>query len=178
MATWYIVKINWETISKNYLGLGGDYWPDIQYLSEHAFSSNIDAQLCGNSLLKKVEANSNYVDISGMTHHVVADCSVAEEYYWFLNNLDLCPIFISVTDDLETEDADGYDFGNPAGGYSVIESVILTLGNEELKVAYLNKHLLFDNMDIMNDFLRSMSDRDDVEELDCYCAVSIKQISL
>lgn len=30
MSKWYIVKKNWKTINKGYLGLGGDTWADIQ----------------------------------------------------------------------------------------------------------------------------------------------------
>ena len=163
MAKWYIVKTNWETADEKYSGLGGDCWPDMHSK--------------GKVLLKKVEGGSVYIEISGATHLVLTDCSIAEEYFLFLKKLNLNPFLLSVADDLETADTNGYDYGHPAGGYSVIESVILTSNDVELKKKYLNEHLLFKNTDAMNDFLDYISLRDDVETMDFYCAVSIKRIS-
>jgi len=160
MANWYIVKINWNGPFEKYAGLGGDCWPDIPPIKK--------------AVLKKVEDNSEYVEISGTVHHVVTDRRIAEEYFEFLHKLNLKPLLFSVSDDLEAPDTDGYDYGHPAGGYSVIESAILTLNDEKLKNKYLNELMLFKSIGAMNDFLELISDREDIETMDFYCAVSIK----
>lgn len=164
MSKWYIVKKNWKTINKGYLGLGGDTWADIQI------------PLQGKLLLKRILANRKYVEFSGLTFLVVTDYSMAKEYYLYQKQLNLDPIMISATDDIDIHDVDGYDFGNPAGGYSVIESAILVQNNEMLKKEFLNEHFLFKDMDKLKDFLDLCKNADNVEELTCYRAVAIKKI--
>lgn len=166
MAKWYIVKKNWDTISKDYLGLGGDIWPEMHI------------PLDGKILLKKLFTNREYTELSGITFLVVTDHSIAEEYFLYQKQLESNPILISVTDDTDIKAVDGYDFGNPEGGYSVIESAILVQNNEVLKKEYLNKHLLFKDMDKLRKFLYLIKNADNVEELDCYRPVAIKKITI
>ena len=69
---------------------------------------------------------------------------------------------------------DGYDFGNPEGGYSVIETEILSRQNYLLVGKYLNmQNGLFSSIDALNGFLDSANE---VEDLENYCAVGIRQL--
>jgi len=74
-------------------------------------------------------------------------------------------------------DVDGYDFGNPSGGYSVIETEILLKNSKRNIDAYLNKFGLFNDLDSMYDFLSSLKitiQQGRCEELDNYIPVALK----
>jgi hypothetical protein len=159
---WYIVKLNWDSAPAEYLGLDGNCWAD----------SGAECKL--------LPDNREYVIINGIYFFVVTDFESANEYFSFLRKLNLNPVFISVTEVGVDgrDDCDGYDFGNPEGGYSIITDVVLAPNNAELAEKYLNEHLLFRSVSCLNEFLDFIKDRgDDIEYLDGgYQAVAIKKL--
>jgi hypothetical protein len=186
MSQWYIVKLNWDGIPDEYLGLCGDDWTNLDYADNYIPGVNIhineqEKADCG-LLLKKINSSREYLDIhkSGFWIFAVTDYDLAKVYFSFLSGLNLNPIFIIVTDDLTADDCDGYDFGNPTGGYSVITAVALGLDSRDNEIPrkYLNEHLLFPSMNHLNEFVNLVKDRDDVEYLDggTYHAVAIKKV--
>jgi len=186
MSQWYIVKLNWDSIPNGYLGLDGDIWTNLDYANNYIPSANIyvDEQTKANCkpLLKNIDSSREYLDIHNSENSIftVTDYYLAKEYYSFLSELKLNPIFISVTDDITTGDYDGYDFGNPEGGYSVIASVALglDLSCNEFREKYLNEHFLFPSMSHLKEFVDLIKERDDVECVDSgtYQAVAIKSV--
>lgn len=181
MKEWYIVKINWEYTPCEYLGLDGDYWPDIQHLKKVLLDNEIKSK--SEILLKEVKENLQYIKLGKMGCfneswiYVITNLFISEKYFSFLDELNLSPILISVTDDL-TIDCDGYDFGNPEGGFSIITDMPLAIDKEKTKLKYLNENFLFKNVNCLNEFLKLYKSFGEVEYLDggMYYALAIKKI--
>ena len=186
MSQWYIVKLNWDGIPNEYLGLDGDSWTNLDYANNYIPSANIyvDEQTKANCklLLKNIDSSREYLNVHNSENwiHVVTDYRLAKEYYLFLSKLKLNPVFISITDDITTGDYDGYDFGNPEGGYSVITAVALglDLSCNNFRKKYLNEHFLFPSMNHLKEFADLIKDHEDVEcvESGTYQAVAIKKV--
>jgi hypothetical protein len=161
MKEWFIVKNNWTGIMQNYIGLGGDCYPDtdVEY-----------------NLYKKIQDRRIYVDYKGVAIYVLTNFILAKEYFIRLKQNQLKTIIISISH-IEKENVDGYDFGNPEGGYSIIESEILSKNRNDLIKEYLNENYLFKDIESMKKFLDNVRNFDnDVEEMNSYREVSIKQI--
>ena len=186
MSQWYIVKLNWNGIPNEYLGVDGDSWTNLDYANNHIPSANIyvgeQAKADCKLLLRKINNSREYLGLHNAETSIfaVTDYHLAKEYYSFLNELNLNPVFVSVSDDVASEDCDGYDFGDPEGGYSVITDVALGLysSDNKLRRKYLNEHLLFPSMSRLKEFVDLVKDRDDAEYLDggTYQAVAIKKV--
>jgi len=186
MSQWYIVKLNWQGIPNEYLGVDGDSWTNLDYANNYISSVNIyvDGQTKADCkmLLKKIDDSREYIEIHNSENWIfaVTDYRLAKEYYSFLSELNLNPVFISITDDITIEDCDGYDFGNPEGGYSVITAVALGLDSSrnEFRRKYLNEHFLFPSMNHLKEFVDLIKDREDVEYLDggIYQPMAIKKV--
>jgi len=186
MSQWYIVKLNWHSIPNEYLGVDGDGWTNLDYANNYIPSVNIyvdeQAKADCKMLLKKINSSRQHIAIHNSKNWIfaVTDYCLAKEYCSFLSELELNPVFISVTDDTNAGDYDGYDFGNPEGGYSVITDVVLQLDSccNEFREKYLNEHYLFPSMNRLEEFLTLMKGRTDIEYLDggTYQAVAIKKV--
>ena len=180
MNTWYLVKKNWpniETIAarygKSYIGLGGDSWPGGMEYGKFILNE-----------FDQIEKTRTYVEIkhNGLARHeyVTTDKESAIAYLNAPNVKEKNAILIQIqyAFDALRADVDGYDFGNPAGGYSVIETEIILKDSRETIDTYLNEFCLFDSMDSMRGFLLSLKDaarRGECEELDNYVPVAIKR---
>ncbi|NRA18564.1 MAG: hypothetical protein HRU04_24010 [Oceanospirillaceae bacterium] len=173
MSTWYIVKQNWSAtkqlceghIAGQFSGLGGDIWP----------IDSGDAQ-------SKIDSRREFVDIGEESEiYVVSDFIVAELYYKLAKDKNLEPLFLELSRVGESNDVHGYDIGNPEGGYSIIESELLSCDEcdecDELVDKYLNKkNGLFKSISLLNEFVGTL-DTDCVEELSGYSIVGIRVVS-
>jgi hypothetical protein len=161
MNSWFLVKINWPQIPNQYIGLGGNIWPELDG-SDY-------------NLYKKIRDSRSYITFSDSIIFVITDYLIAKEYGLILRDKNFDSIFISVHD-IKVENATGYDFGNPIGGYSIIETEILLKKRHDLIERFLNKNLLFKNIALMREFIGSLKNADDIEDLFNYKEVAIKQI--
>ena len=184
MAVWYIVKLNWKLVPAGYLGVEGDSWPDLHHVStkhHHGVHDDffVDSSILSKnkSILKELECRREYVETLAGRSYVVTDFMLAQKYFQFLTELKLKPVFIELTDDLNTSSCDGYDFGNATGGYSVIADLLI--GRDDAK-RYLNEHHLFKNIDCLRGFVKLARNMDGVEYLDggLYEAVAVTCITV
>jgi hypothetical protein len=173
MSKWYIVKCNWpqvdqainaSSVVEKFSGLGGNIWPlDLIESSDvRKMQLSIDRGRC-------------YLDI-GESHqiYVITDYALSEKYYELAKEKFQAPLFLELSIAGTEAMVDGYDFGNPEGGFSIIETEILCRQNYSAMDKYLNKHNgLFNSINAMNDFLDGL---DEVEELDNYWTVGIRHI--
>ena len=173
MSKWYIVKSNWPQLNdligaspivKKFAGLGGNIWPLDTLDSNEAreIQSSFDKGRC-------------YLDVGESQYlYVVTDYTLSEVYYELARRKGLSPLLLELSIAGEEEAVDGFDFGNPEGGFSIIETEILCRQNYSAINKYLNKHNgLFSSIEVMNDFLDSL---DEGEQFDCYRAVGIKYL--
>lgn len=173
---WYIIKRNWRPIVcalkstfastkiDAYLGLGGETWPlDIE--------RDPEASELHSRLLK----SRDYIPLEdGSEEAVCTDLAIAKEY------LRLCAkryddVVLLEVSPVETggKGADGLDFGHAGGGYSVIETEIFAKGNVDAAGA-LNAHGLFADHAALVDFVESLKQRNDVEDLEMYGAFFLR----
>ena len=110
MSQWYIVKLNWDSIPNEYLGVDGDIWTNLDYANNYIPNANIyvDEQTKADCklLLKNIDSSREYLEIHNSENWIfaVTDYHLAKEYYSFLNEIKLNPVFISITDDITTGD--------------------------------------------------------------------------
>ncbi|AHG22662.1 hypothetical protein Z042_04885 [Chania multitudinisentens RB-25] len=165
MKKWYIVKSNWEKTLNNltalglkeYYGLGGNLWPEC-------------------SLYNEIEKAREYIELdSGEFFYVVTDVFIAMKYCKELEALEEGVILLELKEGVDTY-CDGYDFGSPDGGYSVIESEIITKLDTVYAKRFLNDYGLFYNLESLEAFLNTL-DRNYVEDMYSYQPVSIKNIT-
>jgi hypothetical protein len=129
---WYLVKRNWPHAKSKrpfplYAGLGGDVWP---------FGFNFDFDKATKNELQDLHArkerSETIVDFGfrpAGVNSVCTDAAIAEEYFaavkkhcgeaWLLK-VELPHIGSS--------QISGFDIGNPDGGFSVIETELITQG--------------------------------------------------
>ena len=163
-ATWYLVKSNtrpWESsyggfLQGEYLGLGGNMWP-IDELHEE--------------LLRKRE----YVRLhDGQEIFVITNIDHARQYFNQANRLGFAAVLLEVSDPSGTRNQDGYDFGDPEGGYSLVESELLVADRKELLTKYIDRRTgLFRNLVEMQSCLDEMPDG---EDLNSYYPVAIRRV--
>jgi hypothetical protein len=176
MKKWFIAKYNWQqTIEhshacflKNYDGLGGEIWPVCN-----------DSKCECHSLRNKIEKKREYIEIQD-SHFifVCVDLALAKEYSHSLKN---ChgefPILLEIGL-LDENPDERCDFGNPEGGFSIIETEILTKMDICSSKAYLDSESgLFTKGKAAYDFISRLN-ADEVEALDDYVFLSIKKIDL
>jgi hypothetical protein len=173
MSKWYIVKSNWSQVDQlihassgveEFAGVGGNIWP----------LDTIDSGVA-RKMQSRYDKGRCYLDIGeSQCMHVITDCELAVEYYELVRGEGLNPLLLELSIAGADETVDGFDFGNPEGGFSIIETEILCRQNYSAINKYLNKHNgLFSSIEVMNDFLDSL---DEGEQLDCYRAVGIKYL--
>ncbi|UXN04274.1 hypothetical protein [Bartonella sp. HY406] len=169
--SWFIVKYNWDDdctcehhFQHRYLGIGGDLWPQ----------GNANNHTAYYSIFNKLSENWQYINIGNYYVNVCTSLIDAKNYSQFLEAKYKKPILIEVSlDDLEK--AAGYDFGQPHGGYSLIETEIFGCRRFEAAKKYLNHHGLFKTRGDINQFISEL-DLTKVEDLDNYLAVSIREV--
>jgi hypothetical protein len=175
MHKWYIVKRNWlETINnshacllKHYHGLGGDVWPVCNNTG------------CGcHDLYNEIEKEREHIEIRrGFCICVCVNLEKAKEYCFSLKKCSgIDAILLEVR--LTSGSSDNFvDFGNPEGGFSIIETEIITKNNIPAARSYLGvENGLFINMAAACNFVSSLPKDSSVEELDDYDFFAIKEI--
>jgi len=180
MGRWYLVKENWQNISAismkhgmEYIGLGGDVRP-------HNWGvDNLDLHNLHDEMRNYTE-----IEYNGMTDYVYAATELDHVMRYFNSPRiqERNPILIEVRFALNTPEAavDGYDFGSPEGGYSVIETEIILKDSKKVIDAYLNRFGLFRSIDLMLNFVSGLEDavrRGECEELDSMIPVAIKKLA-
>lgn len=163
MPAWYLVKTNWPaTVERcpRFAGLGGDVWP--------LDSARGDARAVHDEMMRSREF------VPGANALVCPSRDLASRYYeqvarsfpgvpWLLQIFAMSP--------RRVPGLDGYDLGSPDGGYSIIESEILT---QQRSGAVLTEHGLFPSELALDSFLRSRSPIPGLEDIDSMTRVGIK----
>ncbi|MCL2309822.1 MAG: hypothetical protein FWC42_06035 [Proteobacteria bacterium] len=174
------MKENWKNISDisakygmEYVGLGGDVWP-------HEWDGD---NLHLSSLLERMQAYTE-TEYNGATIHVHApvELKLVMDYFNSPRVATKKPILIEIqlAHDGFNVGADGFDFGNPEGGYSIIETEIILKDSKEAINTYLNKSGLFKSMALMRDFISSLEGaarRGECEDWDGYVPLAIKKLA-
>ena len=160
---WYLVKRNWpHSQSINpfplYAGLGGEVWPfDVD--------GTTDKQL--SDLHDRKEKSEVFIDFGFFplgVHSVCTDIAIAEEYFaavkkhrgeaWLLkvalSHIGLSPI-------------SGLDIGNPSGGFSVIETELITQGIPGPK---LNEWGLIQTLPEALEYLETRKNNENLEQFE------------
>jgi hypothetical protein len=174
MEKWYLVKANWPIISSissqhgiEYIGIGGDIWP---------CGAEIDTS--STRIYKELENSRVYLmDEMVGTIYVHTDLEKVIRYFncQLVQNANPILIEIQHAKNSMPSKVDGYDFGNPEGGYSVIETEIILKNSADIIRRYLNVFGLFKDLSALKEFVSSLRDS---EELDNYWPVSVTRISM
>jgi len=180
MSSWYLVKENWKNISDismrygiEYIGLGGDIWPHDRTCNNLAGSLYLSGQL------EEIKTDTE-IEYNNMLFHVHAPIELESVAKYFNSIKTKESILMEIQLALDEYDlsADGFDFGNPEGGYSIIETEIILKGSKEIIDTYLNKFGLFKSIDLMHDFISGLEEKvlcGECEVLDGYVPVAIKK---
>jgi len=160
MKKWFIVKCNWPSINPKYLGLGGD--------------SCLDIDIIGYELYKEIQDSREYINFENTFIYALTNFSIVQEYASALVCKKLSPIVISVSSKYNKSDIEGFDYGDPIGGYSIIETEILAANEKDFINEFLNENYLFKSIQKMDDFLSLNLNR---ENIDSYRSVSINRIN-
>src|SRR5947207_2588264 len=126
ISHWYLVKRNWpQTKAKHpfplYAGLGGEVWPF------DPFNPAIDKEL--KDLHTRLERSRTIVDFGSHTGFVCTDRIIADEYFVAVkSHYDEAWLLQLTLPDIGSTQISGLDIGDPSGGYSIIESELITEG--------------------------------------------------
>jgi hypothetical protein len=166
---WYLVKRNWsQTPSRcpNYGGIGGDVWPldpqcgMVQQAEEKAVHSHVMAKL-------------QQLIISGQAELVCLDRALAEEYWGIVNSRtpDGWLLEVSLASDAVPTQG-GIDIGFPSGGFSLVESELITQGR---RGPDLNSWGLIANTSEAEEY---MAQRESDEELEHLSRITLLSVSI
>lgn len=172
---WYIVKQNWPITEKRvaevkqnarYCGLGGDIWP----LDEIDDSS---AKTIHEALIKK----RGFIDLAnGYSFLACIDLELAKQYFYVANSIFPNCMLLGLEEPEKIVSVNGYDYGNPSGGYSIIESeLIIEDSSPNDMIIYLNDDYLFSTCSILNKYM-SMRNEEQCEDYRSYVAIGLQLI--
>ena len=149
-----------------FLGLGGNVWP---------IDSDPDAPASTGGVHEEMLSKREYLKLrDGREILVIADIEYARRYLKQAWARGIPAVLLGVSDRNEGSNQDGYDFGDPEGGYSLVESEMLVAERVALLEKYIDpRNGLFRNLDEMQQCLDEIPDG---EDLDSYCAVAICRI--
>lgn len=156
-------------IMTDYLGLFGDVWPVTGFDDYKGKYPKIV------KCYKAIEKDMMYIELKPNSYiQVATDLALITEYCKLLEEVSSEKVVIlSISNDLERI-SDGFDFGNPEGGYSIIASNILE--DKALRATYLNENGLFRSVTLFKEFIKTI-DKSKTESLDNYYLLSIKVIN-
>lgn len=162
-TSWYLVRLSWPSTSAlwpTYCGLGGDVWP----LGEHGSAQAI-------AVHDGLMSSRRYVRVGDYEEAVCIDRDLAIGYAATATALGIAASVIECT---ESPDAfcEGFDIGNPTGGYSLIESEILVRDDAHRT---LNSLGLFPSRGAAEQYLVFRRD-ENLEEADDLSIVGISRV--
>ena len=166
---WYIVGRNYDEAANDdgiihnyhYFGLGGEPWP-LRYERNNKSASQIDYEWDHNrTYLQTLRSDYIYVCTSFDLACRYFDVSVKIFHNTYLLQIAFHNGQIS--------QYDGVDFGNPEGGYSIIETELLLPSNDLICKEFLNDKCLFPSVDKADQFIDLyLQDNPDVDFFDAY----------
>ena len=123
---WYLVKRNWphSKVQKAFplfAGLSGDFWPfDLS-------AGSVDSEL--KILHARMESSRTYVDFGDVKEMLCTDAIIARQYFAAVKEIygEAWLIQVSVPH-VSVIEVSGFDIGVPSGGFSAIESELITEG--------------------------------------------------
>jgi hypothetical protein len=173
---WYLVIKNWERTDilvshlpniEEYQGVGGDVWPLDQ--------SNNPASRSIHDLLMRSRQPVSLAN--GDSRLACCDERLAIQYFESAS-IELGRVRLIQASSCDFPDnTTGLDFGNPFGGYSIIESEILgSVDAPQIAAQYLDSAGLFKNVAIFNQYIadtRKPENDEALEDLDPYVLVRV-----
>jgi hypothetical protein len=173
--SWYVVKYNWEETDQfcrehlncEHIGLGGDIWPQ---------EFGVIRPACYLELKKVGESLRFYELDDGQYIQVCPDLQAAQALWEGLRRQQPAndPLLLELSTE-ELGQHQGYDFGSPEGGYSLIESEITAYPQRTWALSYLNSHGLFADVEAIRAFIERLEE-EGVEDLDSYKPISIRRV--
>ncbi len=157
-----------ELLADSYIGLGGDIWPLDLYEDQQSVQ-----------LQNAVENNSDYIKTSdGDEVYVCINKSIADDYFQYAKTKGMNVILLEINNyEYSLADHyDGIDYGDPTGGYSLIESELLMKENKQLVHDFLNDDGLFKDTKKINNFIKSFVE--DKSDMDFYLPYLIKKLNI
>jgi hypothetical protein len=194
--SWYLVTGRWdywdsivsplkkEHSSILYKGIGDDVWPLMEYWpldsSKNEGVIQLEKKLKDERFIqvhKRLMANRKYIKCSNGWNYCCCDFQIAKEY--FLKASEIFDDLILLEVEKIKKELLGYhgiDFGNPEGGYSVINSEIIGTDNEVILAdKYLNHFGLFRCMEVCTNYLSQRKRNDPhCEDITSYIPVKVK----
>lgn len=167
---WYLVKRNWpQTKARfpfpNYAGIGGEVWP---------FDSDGTTDKELRDLHSRMEQSRTIVDFGSHTRFVCTNAKIAEEYFTATKKHCQKAWLIRVAlPQAEAAQISGYDIGFADGGFSVIETELITQG---LPGPSLNEWGLIQTLPEAIAYFEARKENKALEQLDEIEVVSINLI--
>ena len=163
-SAWYLVKQNWpQTAARcpSYAGLGGNVWPLDE--ARDAAASAVHARMLGARW---------HVPLGVHEELLCTDLGVAEEYFKAASERLQNVWLLRVTAAEQGQpDPTGFDAGFASGGFSVVETELIT---QALDGPKRNDHGLFSTMDDVTRYMAAREENEDLEQLDGIRPVSIR----
>ncbi len=162
---WFLVKRNWPGIKArfpHYAGLGGEVWPFNP-------DGTTDKQL--RDLHSRMDHSRTIVDFGLDSGFVCTDATIAEEYFAAMKAYygEAWLVQASLQGGASSQTA-GFDIGFATGGYSVIETELMTEGMEGPS---LNEWGLIETLPEALAYLDARKDNERLEQLDEIIIISI-----
>lgn len=156
MTQWYLVKKNWpQTLARQpgFAGVGGDVWP-LDAIQDR------DALAIHSSMM----ASRRPIDLGERSELLCADRSVAMAYCdEVLRHYGDAWLIELQAETASDESMDGFDLGFPSGGFSVLESELITQG---LAGPLLNKWGLIQTRSDLHSYMSDRASNEDLEHVD------------
>lgn len=162
ITKWYLVKQNWPDYRlKTYAGVGGDIWP----LDTSTFQA---AKTVHSRFLK----SRDYLKVDEYEELLCTDLKLAKDYFSAVySNLGEAWLLEAMLANVEASDIAGIDLGFPSGGFSVIETELIT---QSLPGPKLNKWGLIERYSDALYYLEFREENEELEHIDKILPISIK----
>jgi hypothetical protein len=167
---WYLVKRNWPQIKTRqplYAGLGGEVWPfDFGYNFDKTNKNKLQ------DLHARMEQSETNVDFGSHTRGVCTNANIAKEYFMAVKDHCGEAWLLQVTNaQISSSQIYGFDIGFPDGGFSVIETELIT---QSLPGPKLNEWGLIQTLPEAVAYIEARKNNEKLEQLDEIMIVSIR----
>lgn len=170
ISHWYLVKRNWPQVKTRlplYAGLGGEVWPfDFGFNFDTAKKNQLQ------DLHARMERSEKTVKFGSQPTGICTDANIAKEYYMAVKETCGEAWLLEVAHpDVSFSHIYGFDIGLPSGGFSVVETELITQG---LPGPKLNEWGLIQKLSEAVEYLEARNGNEKLEQLDQIMIVSIR----